>query len=81
MFKPRSTHFRSGLSAWIVLVMLAMVVLPASITLQTSVAGHTSNYEFRSHAVRLHMEPAAFPHSYRGDRPRFPAARRYKNST
>ncbi len=56
MFKPRSTHFRSGLSAWLP---FSSAMVSLRITSEDgSVAGHTSNYEFRSHAVRLYMEPA-----------------------
>jgi hypothetical protein len=35
MYEPKSTRSGSRLSAWIVVVMLAMVVVPATITLET----------------------------------------------
>jgi hypothetical protein len=35
MYEPKSKRSGSRLSAWIVVVMLAMVVVPATITLET----------------------------------------------
>ena len=67
-----SSHHSPGprLSAWIVIVMLAMIVVPAAnYPGDGSLASETRDGEFRSDPARLYLGPAALSPSNRGHSP------------